>query len=245
MRKRGAGSPSDRCGGKEAQMERITTIARALVLLAVFLTALEGTTRAQSPSPPERQARPGTTSRASTAGRGERGQANQCPFTRPGLAAVHPDSPGSADRPRHGAAAGRGSESRAQRRPPARARVGGDAAAGRGPVPAVDQSGHELRFAHRQSPAVQRQHPVGSAECGLPRGGSPGRRGWYGEHSGRLSGRQHGDRNLRLPGEPPARAAARVREHRGSQPGLPAGDPGLQRAFARRGPARRGLAGPG
>ena len=33
-------------------MERITTIARALVFLAVFLTAIEGTTRAQSPSPP-------------------------------------------------------------------------------------------------------------------------------------------------------------------------------------------------
>jgi outer membrane protein TolC len=44
--------PSNRSGGKEAQMERFTTIARAPVLLAVFMMAIAGTNRAQSPRPP-------------------------------------------------------------------------------------------------------------------------------------------------------------------------------------------------
>ena len=100
-----------------------------------------------------------------------------------GHAAVDPRGRGPADRPGKRAPAGQRPEPGAERRPPAHHGSGRDAATRRGLLPAVDQSRHELRLAHRQLAAIQRQYPVGEPIGGVCRCGQQRRGRGHGRRS--------------------------------------------------------------
>ena len=160
-----------------------------------------------------------------------------------GHPAHNPRDRGPADRPDDRPRAGERAESGIQRRPDAHSRGRRHAAARRGVFLAVDQPRPQLRLAHRQLAAVERQHPFGEP-IGVLRGrGCQRGRGGHGQHSGRVLQRQRRSRVLCLPGQQTDGPSARVRIDRRAQPGVPPGHLGLQRAAPSRG--QTGGANPG